>query len=100
MDIQNYATFQGSTNRKRRRRIIGCIVIAAIVLCGLFVLGTLTSDGPEYQERQSIIEENHALKERVAELEDEIQALEKKLKKAQAEPEPTDDVTSPTTPRD
>ena len=100
MDIQSYATFQGSKNRKKRRRIIGVIIIIVILLCGLFTLGILTSDGPEYQLRQSIIEENHALKEQIAELEDEIHDLEKELKQAQSEPLPTEDITEPTAPRD
>lgn len=94
MDIN----FDSSRNRRKRRRITGVVVIAVILVTGLAVLGILTSDGPEYQMRLSTIEENHALKEKVAELEDEVADLKKELKKAQSVPTETPEM--PTSPRD
>ena len=76
MELKTYSTFNGDKNRRRRRRIIGVIVILLILLSGLYVLGIFTSDGQEYTERSEIIRENHALRERVAELEERVSELE------------------------
>ncbi len=94
MDIN----FDSTKSRRKRRRITGVIVIAVILVTGLAVLGVLTSDGPEYQMRLSTIEENHALKEKIAELEDEVADLKKELKKAQSEPDEASEM--PASPRD
>lgn len=109
MDIYNYGTMQGEKNRRRRHRITGIVIIIAILLVGVSAVGVLTSNGPEYQMRKSIIEENHVLKEENAELKDELKQLKKELKEkseyienlpeeATQPPEETED--EPTTPRD
>ena len=109
MDIYNYGTMQGEKNRRKRRRITGIVLIIIILLTGLAAIGVLTSNGPEYQMRKSIIEENHVLKEENAELKDELQQLKKELKEKSEYIEnlPEDTITEPdeaedelSTPRD
>lgn len=79
MNKNGYGTVNGEKRRNKRRKITAIIVILVILLAGLYVLGLFTSDSPEYQMRQSAIEENHILKEQVSELEDEVKRLKKEL---------------------
>lgn len=108
MDIYNYGTMQGEKNRRRRHRITGIVIIIAILLVGVSAVGVLTSNGPEYQMRKSIIEENHVLKEENAKLREENNKLKKEVKEKSEfienlpeEPTPTPEETTsePTTPR-
>ncbi|MDD6563889.1 MAG: hypothetical protein PUF08_02285 [Clostridiales bacterium] len=103
MNMQNYGSMQGKKTRRTRRKIVGGIIILVILLAGLYILGVLTSNGPEYQMRTSMLEENHTLKEQVAELEEKIEGLEKEIESLKAysdtddEPDKSD---NPSTPRD
>lgn len=109
MDIYGYGTMQGEKNRKKRRRITGIVIILIILFVGIGAVGVLTSNGPEYQMRKSVIEENHILKEENANLTSKIEKLEKELKEKEdyietlpeSEPEETESAEEePTTPRD
>ncbi|MBQ3124053.1 MAG: hypothetical protein IJC09_01345 [Clostridia bacterium] len=106
MDIYNYGTMSGEKKRKRKRHIAGIVIILIILMVGIGAVGVLTSNGPEYQMRKSIIEENHALKEENAELTNRIEKLEKELQEkedyieALPEPEETETPEEPSTPRD
>lgn len=105
---------QGERLRARRRRITGIVIILVILFTGLFITGVLTSDGPEYQMRASAIEENHILKEQIAELEAEVKKLKKELNEkedyistlpspepeSETESEAESDESYPKTPRD
>lgn len=79
MDISNYGTSYGKKSRVKRHRITGIIVIFLILFIGISVVGILTSDGPEYKMRASTIEENHILKEQIAELTEENERLKSEL---------------------
>ncbi len=83
MENYRYGIAQADKNRQRKRMVKGGIIICVILLLGLYIVGVLTSDAPEYRMRASAIEENHILKERVAELEEKVRILEKELKTAQ-----------------
>lgn len=86
MDI-TYSAFNSDKKRKKHRRIIGIIVLIIVILSGLYALGIITN-GKEYTERSEIIQENHALRERVTELEEKVSELEKELEAIPvAEPE-------------
>lgn len=107
MDIYNYGTMSGEKSRKKRRRITGIVIILIILFAGIGAVGVLTSNGPEYQMRKSVIEENHTLKEENAELTNRIEQLEKELQEkedyieALPEPEETEiPAEEPATPRD
>ena len=79
MNISDFGNTQSGKSRLKKRRLTGLIVIAVIILLGAYLIGILTTDRPEYQMRATAIEENHILKERIAELEEEIQILNDKL---------------------
>lgn len=111
MNINDYGTINGEKRRARRRKITGIVIILIILLAGTYVLGILTSDGPEYQMRASTIEENHVLKEQVEELKEEVEQLKKELEEKDSiistmpepdieDPGPTPASTSPASPRD
>lgn len=111
MNINDYGTINGEKRRERRRKITGIFIILVILLAGIYILGILTSDGPEYQMRASTIEENHILKEQVAELTEEVEQLKKELAEKDSiistmpepdseAPQPTPTSTVPASPRD
>ena len=104
MNMQNYGSMQGKKTRRTGRKIVGGIIILVILLAGLYILGVLTSNGPEYQIRTSMLEENHMLKEQVAELEEQIEDLEKEIESLKAysdtEDDEPDQSDNPSTPRD
>lgn len=104
MNMQNYGSMQGKKTRRTGRKIVGGIIILVILLAGLYILGVLTSNGPEYQMRTSMLEENHTLKEQVAELEEKIEGLEKEIESLKAYSDTEDDKSNqsdnPSTPRD
>lgn len=76
MGIQNYGKVEKGRHKKLKRRIIGLLIIAVLVVVGAGVIGVLVSNGDGYQEYVSILSENHELKAQVAELEDRITELE------------------------
>ncbi len=94
MNISNYNGTQNGRSRLKKRRITGLFIIAGIVLLGAYIIGILTSDEPQYRMRATVIEENHVLKEQIAELESEIEDLKAELRNM-ASPEPTEKLTSP-----
>lgn len=100
MDMQGYSIGYAEKSRKKHRRIVGGVIIALIILVCIYVVGILTSEGAEYQMRATAIEENHILKEQVAELEERVAELEAELEKAQSVPSETPASESPETPRD
>ncbi len=95
-----YGNIRTEKRRKRMRYIKGLILIVIIVLLGIWLIGVLTDKGAGYQERVDIINENIALKSRVAELEAENEGLEKDLQEKTDYINGTvEDDTSGTTPR-
>lgn len=84
MNISNFNNTQNGKARLRRHRFTGLVIIALIILAAAYIIGILTTDQPEYRMRATAIEENHILKERIAELEAENADL-----KAQLEAAPT-----------
>lgn len=108
MNINGYGTMHSEKSRTRRRRVTGIVIIVAILLIGTGIIGVLTSDGPEYQMRATAIEENHILKEQVAELTKKVEKLEKELEEKEDyisalptnTPEPTATPAGPASPRD
>ena len=79
MNIQNYGKANNSRHKKLRRKIIGLITAAVIILAGAFAIGELTENSAEYQLRASLVEENRVLreennmlKEQIAQLQDQI----------------------------
>lgn len=94
MNISDFGNTQSGKSRLKKRRITGLIVIAVIILLGAYLIGILTTDRPEYQMRATAIEENHILKERIAELEAENEELKEQLN-AIPTPEPTENADTP-----
>lgn len=76
MGIQNYGKVEKGRYKKLKKRITGIVIIALIAVVGAGVIGVLVSDGEGYQQYVSVIEENHTLKERVAELEAQVAELQ------------------------
>ena len=76
MGIQNYGKVGTGKYKKLKKRIIGLVIIAAVIVVAAGVIGVLVSDGEGYQQYVSVIEENHALKEQVAELEAQVTELQ------------------------
>ena len=76
MGIQNYGKVGTGKYKKLKKRIIGLVIIAAVIVVAAGVIGVLVSDGEGYQQYVSVIEENHALKEQVAELEAQVAELQ------------------------
>lgn len=78
----NFKVYRSITDDRKRRnnKLIGLIIIIIILLTGVGILGILTEDGPEYQARKSMIEENHALKEEISGLKEDNKRLKKELK--------------------
>lgn len=72
MAAQNYGTVQSGRYRKLKKRIIGIIIIAVIVIIAVGLIGVLAGNSAEYQKRVSILEENHRLKEENAQLQQQI----------------------------
>lgn len=79
MNISDYSGMHSTKRRTGKRRIVGIIIIAVILLLGAFIVGILTSDEPEYRMRLTAIEENHVLKEQISELEERVAELEEQL---------------------
>lgn len=79
MNIQNYGAFSSDRNRTVKRKIKGIAILLIILLAGAFIIGILTDDGAEYRERYSAIEENHALKEQIINLQNENAELQNKI---------------------
>lgn len=79
MNINNYGKISSGRDKKLKRKIKGLIIALVIILTGVYIIGIITDDGPEYQERYSAIEENHALKEQVTQLQSEVASLENRI---------------------
>lgn len=76
MGIQNYGKVEKGRHRKLKRRIIGLVIIAAVIFAGAGVIGVLVSDGEGYQEYLTILKENHELRAQVEELQERVSELE------------------------
>lgn len=79
MGIENYGKIEQGRHKKLRRRITAVIiaVIAVIVFAG--VIGILAGDTEGYRESVASIKENHELKARIAELEEQVGELQSQL---------------------
>lgn len=76
MDIQGYGKIQNGRRRKLKRRITGIIIAAVIVIIAVWIIGVLAQNSAEYQQRVSILEENHSLNEEAAELRQQVEDLQ------------------------
>lgn len=79
MDLHVYKSISNERKRKKPNKIVGIIIILIILLTGTAVVGILTSTGPQYQMRQTAIEENHILREEIADLKAEIEQLKEDI---------------------
>lgn len=79
MNIQNYGKISSGREKKFTRKIKGIIIALIIIFAGAAVIGILTDNGTEYQERYSAIKENHELKELVTQLQNDNSALESRV---------------------
>lgn len=77
--MQSYGNTQSRKHRKVRRAVTGIVIIILIVLAAAFAIGIIASDGDDYNKHVTAIEENHLLRARITELEEEIDALKAEL---------------------
>lgn len=84
MNINGYGSLGGNRRKSNRKKLTGIIIICLILFAGIYTVGIITSDSPEYQMRANAIEENHVLKEQVAELTEETERLKEELAKKDA----------------
>jgi cell division protein FtsB len=94
MAIQSYGRIKEGRYRKLKKRITGLIIIAVIIIVAFGIIGVLAGNSAEYQERVSILQENHQLREENEELKAQIEALQGQVDEKDAyiasipEPEP------------
>lgn len=94
MKIESYGNTQSKKHRRLKRRLTGVLIIILIVLTGAFIIGAITTNGPAQQSRMSILDENHALKAEIQELNEKIADLEKQLEESKSAQVPTDETES------
>ncbi len=84
MKIKTYSGLRITDRRRVRRKITGAAIVVFIILAAVFVIGKLTENSAEYQLRASLVEENRALREQVAELSERISELEGTISEQEA----------------
>lgn len=86
MNTQKYVSFKRGSHKRLKRRITAVVVAAIVALAALFVIGKLTANSEQYREKVTLIEENRALREQVAELSARVAELESAAAAPAAEP--------------
>ncbi len=84
MAIQNYGRINEGRRKKLKKRIAGIVIIAIIVIAALFTIGILAGNTPEYKNRVSILEQNHALVEENEQLRAQLAAVQQQLDESSA----------------
>ncbi len=79
MQINGYGKVQQNRYRKLKRRLTGLIIILIVAIITVALVGIFASDSKIYQDRITILEENHALKEQAESLQAQVDELEKKV---------------------
>ena len=79
MNIQIYKKTDIGKRKKLKKQISGIIIIGIVFITALWIIGVFASNSEEYRTRVSILEENHMLKQKVAELETSNAGLEARL---------------------
>lgn len=81
MGIRSYGKIEQFKTKKIKKRIKALCVAAVIVTACAAAIGVLVGDSEEYIHRSTILQENHDLKERVMELETQLEELQNELAK-------------------
>ncbi|MBR0365700.1 MAG: hypothetical protein IJH94_02735 [Clostridia bacterium] len=76
MNTQKYVSFKRGSHKRLKRRIIAAAVAVMVALAALFVIGKLTANSEQYREKVTLVEENRALREQVADLSARVAELE------------------------
>lgn len=76
MNTQKYVSYKRDRRAAIKRRIKIAVIAAAAVLLALFVIGKVAGDSDKYRESVMLIEENRALREQIASLNERIAELE------------------------
>ena len=80
MNIQGYKKIDNGKRKKLKKKITAIVLIGIIVIVALSLIGILAGDSQGYIERVSILEENHMLNQKVAELETKSATLEARVR--------------------
>ncbi|MDD6762567.1 MAG: hypothetical protein PUD92_02850 [Clostridiales bacterium] len=73
---ENYGRIQGGRYSKIKTRITGAVIIVILIIAAAWAIGILAGNSAEYQERSSILRENHQLLEENAALKQQIEELQ------------------------
>ena len=84
MNIQFYKKTDVGKRKKIKKRVSGLIIIGIVIIVALWIIGIFASNSEEYKERVSILEENHMLKQKTAELETRTATLEARIAELEA----------------
>lgn len=79
MSIHNFGKIEGGRLRKLKKRITGLIIAFIIIIAAAAAIGILTSNGEEYQQRATLLEENHSLREQIQDLQAQVTDLQGQL---------------------
>ena len=85
MNTQTYVSFKRGSHKRLKRRITVAAIAVIVALTALFIIGKLTANSEQYREKVTLVEENRALREQVAELSARVAELES-MAAAPAEP--------------
>ena len=84
MNIQFYKKTDVGKRKKMKKRVSGFIIIGIVIIAALWVIGIFAWNSEEYKERVAILEENHMLKQKTAELETKSASLEARIAELEA----------------
>lgn len=79
MGINNYGKIEQGRRKKLKRRVITAVVIAAALVVCVGIIGVLAGNTEGYQNSSAILKENHELKARIAELEEQVGELQMQI---------------------
>ena len=79
MGLENYGKIEKGRHKKIRRRITGGIIAAVLLIICVGIIGLLAGNNEGYRRSVSSIEENHELKARIAELEEQVGELQAQI---------------------
>ena len=84
MNIQIYKKANTGKRKKLKKQITGLIIIGIVLISALWIIGIFAGDSDEYNERVSILEENHMLRQKLTELETENAGLKTRIAELEA----------------